>query len=225
MNISLRIKQIIICIGIFLPMHMLFAQTPSWSINSADYSLDASVIATIKIDGQLSTDTNDLLAAFDTNGVVRGVVNLSFSSTLNKHLAFLSIHSNVNGDELTFKVYDASQDKVFDANNSAITFEPNKIFGTNDTPFQVEAGSSLSIQNNFLKEFKIYPNPTTDKVYVKSKEALTQVTVFSVLGKKIIEKQTNKSEITLNFKNLKTGVYVLKVASNNKTITRKIIKR
>lgn len=70
---------------------------------------------------------------------------------------------------------------------------------------------------------KLYPNPVTDgKVYIDTDDnASKQVSIYDVLGTKVLESQISGNELLLT--DLDAGVYVLRVYQNNKVATRKLI--
>ena len=127
---------------------ILTAQNPNWSVNSANFSLDASVIAELQIDDIGFSDTNDIVAVFDENNEIRGVAKVFYVSALNKHLIFLTINGNTGGDFLTFKVYDFSENTVLDVPETVLEFIPNKITGDAENPFIIKA------VHNFLAGFR-----------------------------------------------------------------------
>jgi hypothetical protein len=141
----------------------LNAQNPNWSVNSANYSLDASIIAELQIDETKSTDINDIVAVFDEDNELRGVGNVLFIPPLNKYLLFLTINGNKGGDELTFKVYNSIDDTVLDVPDLSLEFIPNKIIGSLDTPFLITAIKT------FLPSVKTYAanNITPNAVSLK----------------------------------------------------------
>lgn len=197
----------------------------SWSVNSADYSLDAAVIASLTINGTLSTDTNDVVAAFDSSGEIRGVSKVTFSAPLNKYLVFLTVLSNTNGDKLTFKIYDASEDQVYEATDEGIVFEPNKIYGSNETPIQIKYDSQLSVSENTIVGFTLYPNPVINNIKITAKEKLDALKIYSLLGREISTKKINATSCNVNFERFSSGIYIVKVFSNTRVISRKIIKK
>ncbi|MEZ4802296.1 MAG: endonuclease [Gelidibacter sp.] len=68
---------------------------------------------------------------------------------------------------------------------------------------------------------KIYPNPTTNRIYLTGITNATTVKVFSVDGRELSNYQIeNSSYIDLN---LSTGLYILKVSSDGRTITNKLV--
>jgi len=70
------------------------------------------------------------------------------------------------------------------------------------------------------------PNPSKGPVTISSsKTAINNITVFDLLGRKVqalegLDEQT----ATINIDNLAKGLYVLRVESNNRTYTTKLIK-
>ena len=70
----------------------------------------------------------------------------------------------------------------------------------------------------------MYPNPVTSIFSVNSYTIeLTKVQIFSSLGKKV--KEVTKDFKSINVGELSNGVYFVKAYSENKIITRKMIKR
>ncbi|NCT18388.1 MAG: hypothetical protein COZ75_04100 [Flavobacteriaceae bacterium CG_4_8_14_3_um_filter_34_10] len=82
---------------------------------------------------------------------------------------------------------------------------------------------ALSVSDNDLNGFSMYPNPTSTGVVTiqtKNNQPL-QVAVFDVLGKKVIAKQLTNN--TLNVSSLKAGIYLVQVTDNKSTTTKKLI--
>ncbi len=77
----------------------------------------------------------------------------------------------------------------------------------------VEEVNALSIQ--------IYPNPTTNRIYFKGLLNETVVEVFSVDGRQLSTNTiSNNSALDLN---ISSGIYLLKVSSNGKSMVKKIV--
>ncbi len=77
----------------------------------------------------------------------------------------------------------------------------------------------------FNKKTTIYPNPTTNNyIYVKN-ESRVIVKVYSILGKKLIEKTIDPSNSKLDISSIGKGIYLIKILTNKKSITRKFIKK
>lgn len=84
--------------------------------------------------------------------------------------------------------------------------------------------NTLSLDNNITQaNFSIYPNPVnTGYVNIKttSNEAVN-VTVFDLLGKKVITKTLSNNK--LNVSSLKSGVYLLNIEQNGASTTKKLV--
>jgi len=81
--------------------------------------------------------------------------------------------------------------------------------------------NSLSNNEILQNTTKIYPNPTTGIVKVESLNTIEKIEVFDVLGKKILtQTQTNEIDIT----DLRDGIYILNVHSQNSFLEKKLIK-
>ncbi len=112
-------------------------------------------------------------------------------------------------------------------NNEAYDFQGNRNPFI-DHPEYVENIWNEVLSNSrysFNKNIAIYPNPSSQNhVYIKSEEDIT-VEIFSLIGKKIIEKLVKKSNPLLDISEFPNGVYLLKISNNLFTTVRKLIKK
>ena len=69
----------------------------------------------------------------------------------------------------------------------------------------------------------VYPNPVTNVLSIDSETPLTKVEVYSMLGKKVKEVNSDFKSISTN--NLSNGVYIIRIYSENGLATKKLIKR
>lgn len=71
----------------------------------------------------------------------------------------------------------------------------------------------------------IYPNPTSDKIYICGlpKNDLTQIELFDFSGNLIFKGKINKND-SIDIEKLENGVYILKISHDNESIYRKIVK-
>ncbi|WP_299113728.1 T9SS type A sorting domain-containing protein [uncultured Winogradskyella sp.] len=85
------------------------------------------------------------------------------------------------------------------------------------------SGSVLGIDDNTIEtQFRVYPNPVKDKLYL-SGSALEQeytVSLFDVLGKRVV---TQKDVNYIDVSQLRRGVYFLKIRIDDTTLKKKII--
>ena len=83
---------------------------------------------------------------------------------------------------------------------------------------------TLSTENNFLEDFKMYPNPSNgNDLFFNSTENI-QVIIFNVLGKKVKSKKLLSKNKRLNISELSKGIYLIKISSDKASITKKLIK-
>ncbi|WP_178986450.1 T9SS type A sorting domain-containing protein [Winogradskyella helgolandensis] len=82
----------------------------------------------------------------------------------------------------------------------------------------------LSVSQNDFADFKLYPNPATDNLTVKSSEILDSIKFYNILGQEVLLINPNRNNQTINITDLKSGVYIVKLKANGKTTSTKFIK-
>ncbi|EPR72674.1 hypothetical protein ADIWIN_2287 [Winogradskyella psychrotolerans RS-3] len=83
----------------------------------------------------------------------------------------------------------------------------------------------LSIDENALTTFSVYPNPTANILNIKSSQEIDNVTVFNLLGQNVAS--FSKNEITnssIDMSELSNGLYLVKITSGDKTQTLRVTK-
>ena len=118
-----------------------FGQDPNWQDDPGAYEFTASMTALIE--GHDSGE-GDVLAAFDAAGNVRGVgssYSAPFGTYSGQTLHDITLRANSEGDELTFKLYDSSNDEVLDISEFYV-FAINDAQGDLFEPVLLSIGSS-----------------------------------------------------------------------------------
>ena len=85
----------------------------------------------------------------------------------------------------------------------------------------------VDVEDLNLVEFKVYPNPVDDVLYVKMDNGMEimNIVLYDLQGR-IIYSQNSSNSMTLNVKHIPAGVYMLRVTDKNKQdYWQKIIKR
>ena len=126
---------------IIITSTVLFAQ-PDWEDCPGCYEYTASMTAAIiAADGLVMGDDNDLLAAFDTDGNVRGISTMmdGLEDYEDNTLHAITIRSNVLGDEISFRYYDSSSDLLYYIQDN-YTFISNDLVGNLITPNMLNIG-------------------------------------------------------------------------------------
>jgi hypothetical protein len=96
--------------------------------------------------------------------------------------------------------------------SSPLTEENKPLWGTCPT-------ASVDDQNQL--DISIYPNPSSDTVYIDGNYSQLKVVVYDILGKQVMNKSiTNNIDIS----QLEKGVYILQLSDGAKVTTQRIIK-
>lgn len=126
MNTSIKIYKIIsVCALILFFSIGLQAQAPDWEY-SGDFPITMSTIYAVSDECVPSADPDDLVAAFDINGEVRGVAQANIGNE-----AYLTIGANTNGETIYFKVYDASSNAIYNIHAYTVSFSSGARFDPN----------------------------------------------------------------------------------------------
>ena len=67
----------------------------------------------------------------------------------------------------------------------------------------------------------VYPNPTSDIVYIEGNYTQLKVVVYNILGKEVVNKSITNS---IDISHLENGVYLMKLSDGSKLTTQRIIK-
>ncbi|WP_242607242.1 LamG-like jellyroll fold domain-containing protein [Flavobacterium sp. MEB061] len=116
----------------------VLAPEPNWNVDPTHFDYSMNIIGKIKVDGVLSADSYDKIAAF-YNEEPRGSVKLVYNEAYKEYFAFLTVYSNKNsGENLKFKIWDASQGKILEASIESVpsvNFMDNEVLGTMSKPY------------------------------------------------------------------------------------------
>src|SRR4030095_10292693 len=122
----LKYQFLSLVLFLFIRLPGLFAQ-PDWTVIPTDFEFTMTATGVMVIHCVESTDENDIVGEF-INDEVRGVQALH-TEIVGRKFAYMIIYDNdFNGNEITFKLYDASMDTIFEAQQSLI-FSENTIMG------------------------------------------------------------------------------------------------
>ena len=114
-------------------------------------------------------------------------------------------------------------------NNEAYSFQGNRNpFIDHPEYVQQIWGSVLSTNNNLaLENISVYPNPTSiNRITITIPNGLqvNSITLYSVIGTKIYQEiNPIKNNNKIRIKDLKSGMYLLKIKSDTKNLTKKVI--
>ncbi len=84
---------------------------------------------------------------------------------------------------------------------------------------------NLSTRNfESLDDLSLYPNPVSSILTIESKNSITAIEIYNLLGQKVYQVQVNKINPELDMSLLEKGTYFIKVYKNKICKNFKIIK-
>lgn len=131
---------------------------------------------------------------------------------------------------LTWNTSDPRDDFEMNRNNYIYTWQINRnpfidypllvnyVFGAN---FGQPWFAALANQTFDASKVVIYPNPTKNNLTISGIEDKGTVEIYSTLGQKVFEQDFN-GETTFHF-DLASGIYMAKITSDSKVVTKKIV--
>ena len=120
----------------------VYEDSPVWEVNPDDYQYSMNVIAQLSINGNISTNEDDIVAAF-VGEECRGVGSLEYISAYDMYEVFLNIYSNESSsEEITFKVWNAGEGVIHTNVTPILDFEANTFYGTPSMPEMISALST-----------------------------------------------------------------------------------
>jgi hypothetical protein len=200
--------------------------------NTASISLDGLTIApsdTYVVTGPNTVSVTNNPVEVNDNSSVNRVYELSAAlSGFSGTLVFAYEEDELNGiieSDLVLEtlsadgVWNSYVADIDDANNT-LSYDFTGLEFTKITASSVNA--SLTVEEIAKNDFvKVYPNPTTDKLIIASKNIKNSI-LYNINGQKVLETDRNE----LNVSQLPIGVYLLHTTNNqNQLSTFKIIKK
>ncbi|WP_417352493.1 choice-of-anchor L domain-containing protein [Flavobacterium alkalisoli] len=77
----------------------------------------------------------------------------------------------------------------------------------------ITAHQILGIEDQTFKNLTYYPNPVSNILTLSNINEISNIEAYNVLGQKVIDKDFNTTEVQLDMSPLETGIYLIKVTS------------
>ena len=174
--------------GIQQPLYLSLyvkGQAPDWTATPDETNMN--VIGQLKVEGVISSDTDDMLAAFRAGKCV-GVAHPKYMSKYDSYLVMMDIYGNQNVEDnsLEYKMYDASTGVVYPlvsaSDAKATTYVPDTWIGSFETPvtFTPENKIEQTIACDYKgwKWFSLYAKPESldiASIFAHSADAISLV--------------------------------------------------
>ena len=151
------------------------SQKPEWTVNPKDFPNSMSIIGQLKIGGNFSTDTEDILVAFNGDQCV-GLASPRYVKEYDAYYVFMNVYGTTDGN-LIFKIWHAGTGLIYPqiAVSEAISFSPDILYGSIVSPviFNAEINiiqQDINLSNawNWISLNVVSPNPTDFQTILRS---------------------------------------------------------
>ncbi|RNC83643.1 MAG: T9SS C-terminal target domain-containing protein [Balneola sp.] len=117
---------------------------PIWQVEPLDFEYQMSVVGEVVLKGTPSSDSFDIVAAF-VDGECRGFASPQLVEETGQYLLFLNLYSNVqNGEEITFRLWDAEDAEEYWELNDSFSFEANTVMGSLSSPIEFNSEGDVA---------------------------------------------------------------------------------
>ncbi len=178
--------------------------TPTWKF--FENFTFTKFIAHPEINGT-NTNSYDFMALYNNKLAVSGSYYLQDNPTINANGMTLTTCGNDPNFATLYPSYATYQNDVFIS--------------------QLTINNSLSVSENKLSNFKIYPNPTSNNLNLsfENNQENASIKIISILGQTVLEKQNlSGNNLSLDVSNLAKGIYILELYDGFSVSKAKFIK-
>ena len=84
---------------------------------------------------------------------------------------------------------------------------------------RVYQNTTASTEDVFENKFSVYPNPSSDVLNIRTNEPIDKVELYNTIGQLIVAKKTTY----INISSINRGVYILKIYSGKRIVTKKVM--
>lgn len=100
-----------------------------------------------------------------------------------------------------------------------------ELSGINKITFDLKPVAIEPIAFNNNSELHIYPNPTKDQLFIESELNIEEIIIYDVYGRKCQQANETTSQQVLDVADLNTGIYFIKVVTDNNEIVKRFVKK
>lgn len=153
---------------------------------------------------------------------------------------FVSLGSNAqNKSTLSVHQNETSPTQIVISDISKITFENdemNVIVKNSDEPHLFELSGINKITFDLVTEavesithnntsLHLYPNPTENHLFIETEHEIEEIVIYDVYGRKCQQANETTSQQVLDVTDLNTGIYFIKVVTDNNEIIKRFVKK
>ncbi|MBP5649965.1 MAG: choice-of-anchor J domain-containing protein [Bacteroidales bacterium] len=172
------------------------------------------------ISPQLSFTSNGTLTLYArelTTQYGAEIMKIHYSTTDNNPSSFTLIETeNVNSTEWT----EYSFTIPANAKYVAIQCNSNDVFALFIDDVAI-IGATVNVADVETSTVNIYPNPANNVANVNANANINNIEIYSISGQKVADFTTNGTQATINTSNMSTGMYLMKINTENGVINQK----
>jgi len=173
----------------------------------------------VRLDFAFELDKAAAWIDFNRNGIFDDLELISMSNyTNNTSIGSFTVPNDaVIGQNLRIRVSNVYNNIIDPCGNA---------FGEVED-YLITINNSLAIEdfNGSDKIVRVFPNPSSSEMFIKSSREILKIELFDLRGRKIIQQNNiNKLETQFNIEHLSEATYILNVYTKDKIIVKKIMK-
>ncbi len=130
------------------------------------------------------------------------------------------VYTIVDGTYLKYAMEDGTYQLEASKDGLVPSIQTVNISG-NDKILNFTLKSNVNITKVDNKNIKIYPNPNSGHFYIKSNEHVSAIKIIDITGKIISDLNVNNNSVIIE--NIKQGLYILKIHTENEIIYKKVV--
>ena len=197
----------------------------------------ASQVVALPVEAITELKTGDVIGAFDQHNQLCGYMEIGNTK---ENAAMMLVGDDVTtlrkdgfteGETITFRMirtqtgeeYIMHVEWDYSFENASGTYYSESLSGVKSTTLGV-----TGIGNTSAGEVEMYPNPATDQIIISinaEQFSTTLVTIIDTKGNVVMENRMEDAQATLNISSLESGIYFVKVDSDQfNKITKLIVK-
>ena len=84
---------------------------------------------------------------------------------------------------------------------------------------------TTGINDNLMADFKVYPNPVQDRLYIETSTQTQSIEVYDVYGRlQVTKTPSHQGDLSVDVSDLNSGIYFVKIKTEEGNIVKRIIK-
>lgn len=146
---------------------------------------------------------------------------VTFTSTATQAQGRLYVH-NINRKQQSYPLSGVRK-LTFPTESMLVSFRtvPSKSYSFTDIQYLDFKDKTVG-ENDFF--INLYPNPTADEINIECSEEMSEITLYDIIGRKIMQSFPKNALTILQLVNCANGIYMLVIITDRGTISKRIIK-